>query len=177
MNSSKDILKVAAQIVPSDIFRYTLEFILDRASGRTVRRIVARRADTNLVVWMKLNVPDGSRYVYVLAQGMLAKLSVTDKGVERGSGYDGDEWLVGASPIWVWKGPFLPDGVSPERPIVWAPFIPPNATFADLNLARQIIEAVHPALVWWPDRIRPDAEIGAVQPPRSKPHLIRYVGL
>lgn len=151
--------------------------MLEKPSGETRRRLVARRAETDLVVWMRLNVPDGSRYVYALVEGMLATLGVTDIGAESTGGYDGDEWVVDASRIWIWKGPFLPDGVNPERPMMWAPSVPPNSTYADLNLARRIIEAVHPALVWWPDRRRPDAETGAVQPPRSRPHLIRYVGL
>ena len=164
------------QSVPSDIFRYTVEFVLDKASGEAGRRLVARRAKPDLVIWMKLNVPDGSRYVYVLFDGMLAKMFVTDTGAESGGGFDGDEWVVGASGIRIWNGPLLPDGVNSERPMTWAPFIPPNSTFADLNLAGRIIEVVHPALVWWPSRFRPDAETGAVQPPRSRPHFIRYSG-
>lgn len=177
MNSSKDITQMAAESVPRDVFRYTVEIVLDKNSEETGRQLVARRADPDVVIWMRLNIPGGSRYVYALFDGMLAKLFVTDLAAERGGGYDGDEWVVGASRIWVWKGPFLPDGVNPERPIIWAPSIPPNSTYADLNLARRIIEVMHPALAWWPDSFRPDAETGAIQPPRSRPHLIRYVEL
>jgi hypothetical protein len=168
---------MTTQSIPGDVFRYTIEIVLDKNSEETGRQLVARRTDPDLVIWMKLNVPGGSRYVYALADGMLAKLFVTDIGAERGGGYDGDEWVVDASRIWVWTEPFLPDGVNPERPMIWAPFIPLNSTYADVNLARRITEVVHPALVWWPDRFQPHAEIGAIQSPRSRPHLIRYSGL
>jgi hypothetical protein len=170
----KTSFRWAAQSVPRNVFRYTVEIVLDKTSGETRRRLVARCAETDLVVWLKLNVPDGSRYVYALVEGMLAILGVTDIGAESSGGYDGDEWVIDASRIWIWRGPFLSDGVNPEQPMMWAPSIPPNSTYADLNLARRIIEIGHPALVWWPDRRRQGAEIGSAEPPRSRPHLIRY---
>jgi hypothetical protein len=132
MNSSKDILQMAAQSIPR--VRYAVEIVLDKNSEEAGRQLVARRVDHDLVTWMKLNVPGGSRYVYALVESTLAKLFVTDIGAEKGGGYDGDEWLVDASRIWVWKGPFLPDGVNPERPMIWAPFIPPNSTFMLISI-------------------------------------------
>jgi hypothetical protein len=180
MNSSKNILQMAAESVPQDVFRYAVENVLNKRSGETEPWPVARHANFDLVVWMRLNAQDGSRNVYALmeGEGMLAKLIVTDVGAEKRGRYDGDEWIVGtsASAVWIWKGPFLPDGVNSRQPMLWEPFLPPGFTYANSSLTRRIVEVVHPALVWWPDKVDLEAEIGSAVPPRPRPHLIRYPG-
>ncbi len=123
---------------------------------------------------MTLHARDGYRTFYVLMNELLAKLYVTDTGAEQGGGFLGDEWVVSTPDIWIWRGLFLPDGVDDDRLVAWEPFYPPDHVLADFSLAMRIIDVVHPALVWWPDRVDHDAEIGSAEPPRSQPHLIRY---
>jgi hypothetical protein len=174
-----DVLRMKADSVPKSLFRYSREAWLHKSSGEMSLGVVARHATSDLVVWLRFSLPEGGRHVYVLIDGMLAKLYVTDVGAENGGSLDGDEWIVGAGArhIWTWRGPQLPDGVRSDRLIDWNPFFPPDFSYAELALARRIIERIHPALVWWPDKVDRQAVVGDVVPPRERPHLIRYPGL
>ena len=174
-----DVLRMKADSVPKSLFRYSREAWLHKSSGEMSLGVVARHATSDLVAWLRFSLPESGRHVYVLIDGMLAKLYVTDVGAENGGSLDGDEWIVGAGArhIWTWRGPQLPDGVRSDRLIEWNPFFPPDFSYAELALARRIIERIHPALVWWPDKVDRQAVVGDVVPPRERPHLIRYPGL